>query len=348
LHGGGDPATFARARRIEYVDLNMRSFIVGGAGFIGSHLTDKLVELGPVTIYDNLSVGKREFVAGHLSSGAATLVVKDALDLDGLTEAMAGHDVVFHLAANPEARWGLERTRLDLEQGTIATYNVVEAMRLNKVPTVVFSSSGTVYGDTAEACDEKNLGSLPISLYGASKFAGEALISAYVECFGLHAMIFRFGNVVGPRGTHGAALDFLKKLRDAKTYLEVLGDGRQAKPYLHVTDCAAGLLFGLNHLQKKIAAAPKNAKTSRGQLEIFNLGPADFTSVRRIAELCVAASPYPKAEIRYTGGERGWPGDVPQSRLKPDALATAGFRVQYTSDRAVQMAVEALAKEVFG
>ncbi len=328
----------------------MRSFIVGGAGFIGSHLTDRLVELGPVTIYDNLSVGKLEFVAGHLSSGAANLVSKDALDLPALTAAMAGHDVVFHLAANPEARWGLERTRLDLEQGTIATYNVVEAMRLTGVKQLVFSSSGTVYGDTAEPCGESDLGILPISLYGASKFAGEALISAYVECFGLNAMIFRFGNVVGPRGTHGAALDFLKKLRDAKTYLEVLGDGRQAKPYLHVTDCAAGLCFGLEHLRKTIAAgaATTSSRGSRGHLEVFNLSPADFTSVRRIAELCVAASPYPTAEIRYTGGERGWPGDVPQSRLKPDALAAAGFRVQYSSDQAVQMAVGALTKEVFG
>jgi UDP-glucose 4-epimerase len=327
----------------------MRSFIVGGAGFIGSHLTDKLVEHGPVTIYDNLSVGKREFVARHLSSGAATLITEDALNLEALTQAVAGHDVVFHLAANPEARWGLERTRLDLEQGTIATYNVVEAMRLAGVRQLVFSSSGTVYGDTAEPCGELDLGSLPISLYGASKFAGEALISAYVECFGLNAMIFRFGNVVGPRGTHGAALDFLKKLRDAKTYLEVLGDGRQAKPYLYVTDCVLGLCFGLDHLQKTMAAHPAaTSKGSRGHLKIFNLGPADFTSVRRIAELCVAASPYPAAEIRYTGGERGWPGDVPQSRLQPDALASAGFRVQYSSDDAVQMAVRALVKEVFG
>jgi UDP-glucose 4-epimerase len=327
----------------------MRSFIVGGAGFIGSHLTDKLVERGPVTIYDNLSVGKREFVAGHLSSGAATLVAKDALDLEALTQAMAGHDVVFHLAANPEARWGLERTRLDLEQGTIATYNVVEAMRISGVGQLVFSSSGTVYGDTAEPCGELDLGSLPISLYGASKFAGEALISAYVECFGLSAIIFRFGNVVGPRGTHGAALDFLKKLRDARTYLEVLGDGRQAKPYLHVDDCTDGLCFGLEHL-RKISGADKAArpKGSRGNLQIYNLGPADFTSVRRIAELCVAGSPYPGAEIRYTGGERGWPGDVPQSRLKPEALAAAGFRVRYSSDEAVQMAVRALVKEVFG
>src|SRR6185503_9175748 len=136
----------------------MRSFIVGGAGFIGSHLADKLVEDGPVTLYDNLSVGKTDFVAEHLRSGAATLVHKDALDLAALTEAIAGHDIVFHLAANPETRWGLERTRLDLEQGTIATYNVLEAMRLSGVRNVVFASSGTVYGDIAEPCGELDLG----------------------------------------------------------------------------------------------------------------------------------------------------------------------------------------------
>jgi UDP-glucose 4-epimerase len=317
----------------------MRFFVVGGAGFIGSHLTDRLVDQGDVTLFDNLSIGKREFVSAHLASGAAKLVEGDALDLRTLTEAMAGHDVVFHLAANPEARWGLERTRLDLEQGTIATYNVLEAMRLSGVKSLVFSSSGTVYGDTAEACGELDLGSLPISLYGASKFACEALISAYVECFGLSAWIFRFGNVVGPRGTHGAALDFLKKLRDYRTHLEVLGDGRQAKPYLYVTDCVAGMLYGLAHAGR--GSDPK------ARLSVFNLGPADFTSVRRIAELCVAHSPYPQAEIRYTGGDRGWPGDVPQSRLKPDRLAALGFRVRHTSDEAVAMAVAALVKEVF-
>src|SRR5882672_10760999 len=159
-----DGAALVAARgRIGYV-AKMRAFIVGGAGFIGSHLADKLVEEGPVTLYDNLSIGKRAFVAGHLSSGAATLVQKDALDLPALTEAMAGHDVVFHLAANPEARWGLERTRLDLDQGTIATYNVLEASRLAGVAKIVFASSGTVYGDTPEPCGEADLGRLPVSL----------------------------------------------------------------------------------------------------------------------------------------------------------------------------------------
>ncbi len=313
--------------------MTLRSFIVGGAGFIGSHMVDELAQRGPVTIYDNLSVGKRAFVASHLDEGRATLVEGDTLDLPRLTEAMREHDVVVHLAANPEARWGLERTRLDLEQGTIATYNVLEAMRLTKVPRIIFSSSGTMYGETDQRCAEGDLGNLPISLYGASKMAGEALISAFVECFGIRANIYRFGNVVGPRGTHGAALDFLNKLKVKKTELEVLGDGRQSKPYLFVTDCVAGMLYGFDHAEAK--------------LEIFNLAPPDETSVARIAQLCIEASPYPDAQIRFTGGDRGWPGDVPRSRMDPERFAARGFRVKHSSDEAVGRAVRALAREVF-
>ncbi len=311
----------------------LRSFVVGGAGFIGSHLLDRLVDRGPVTVFDNLSVGKRAFIADHLDAGRAALVEGDALDLEALCSALRDHDVVFHLAANPEARWGLERTRLDLEQGTIATYNVLEAMRRTETQQLVFSSSGTVYGDTPEPRTEEDLG-LPISLYGASKLAGEALISAFGDCFGLQAWIYRFGNVVGARGTHGAALDFLRKLSKSPTELEVLGDGRQAKPYLHVKDCVAGMLFGLDH--------------STGPLSILNLAPPDGSTVTRIAELCVAASPYPDATIRYTGGDRGWPGDVPRSRMVPDRMSALGWSVSRTSDEAVGLAITELAAEVFG
>ncbi len=313
----------------------MRSLVIGGAGFIGSHLLDRLALRGPVTVYDDLSVGRPEFIAPHLASGRATLVKADALDMAALTAAMRDHDVVFHLAANPEARWGLERTRLDLEQGTIALYNALEAARLNAVKRFVFSSSGTVYGDVAEPCGEMDLGHLPISLYGASKLAGEAMISAFAECFGLEGYICRFGNVVGPRGTHGAILDFCKKLQAHPEYLDVLGDGRQAKPYLHVTDCTAGLLFVLDN--------------ARGQRPaVYNLAPPDSTSVKRIAELCVAASPNPSARIEYGAGAQGWPGDVPRSLLKPDKLAALGFKVRHTSDEAVSMAVQEIAREVFG
>ena len=153
-----------------------------------------------------------------------------------------------------------------------------------------------------------DLGNLPISLYGASKFAGEAMLSAFVECFGLEGFICRFGNVVGPRGTHGAILDFCKKLKDHPGHLDVLGDGRQAKPYLHVTDCVAGLLFVLDHAKG-------------GRPNVYNLAPPDTTSVKRIAELCVAASPDPRARIDYGTTTQGWPGDVPRSRIKPDKLA---------------------------
>ena len=320
-----------------------RALVVGGAGFIGSHMVDCLVVRGPVTIYDNLSIGSRAKVADPLASGWATLIEADALDLERLTAAMTGCNLVVHFSANPEARWGLERTRLDLEQGTIVTYNVLEAMRRTGVRRLLFASSGTVYGDTAEVCAEGDLGALPISLYGASKLAGEALVSAFASCFDVRACIFRFGNVVGPRGTHGVALDFLKKLRDSGARaraehtpieLEVLGDGLQAKPYLHVTDCVAGMLFGLDH-----ASAP---------LSVWNLTPPDTTSVARIAELCIAASPHKDALIRYTGGDRGWRGDVPRSRMSPEKLAALGFRVRHTSDGAVRLAIEALAREVFG
>jgi len=313
----------------------VKSFIVGGAGFIGSHLVDQLVGRGPVTIYDNMTVGKREFIAEPLASGRATLIEADALDLPALTEAMKGHDVVFHLAANPEARWGLERTRLDLEQGTIALYNCLEAMRLTGAKKIVFSSSGTVYGNVIKPCAEGDLGSLPISLYGASKFAGEAMIAAFVECFGLEGFICRFGNVVGDRGTHGAILDFCKKLQAHPEYLDVLGDGRQAKPYLHVNDCVAGLLYVLDHA--------KGEKPN-----IYNLAPPDTTSVKRIAELCVAASPYPTARIEYGVTAQGWPGDVPTSVIVPDKLSKLGFKVRHTSDDAVAIAVREVAREVFG
>jgi UDP-glucose 4-epimerase len=315
----------------------VRSFVIGGAGFIGSHLVDRLVERGPVTVYDNLSVGKPDFIRTHLASGAARLVEGDALDLPRLTEMLRGHDVVFHLAANPEARWGLERTRLDLEQGTIATYNALEAARLTGVKKFVFSSSGTVYGNIAEPCAEGDLGSLPISLYGASKFAGEAMLAAFVECFGLEGFICRFGNVVGPRGTHGAILDFCKKLAAHPDHLDVLGNGRQAKPYLHVTDCVAGILFVLEHAARDGAAGPA----------IYNLAPPDSTSVARIAELCVAASPNKAARIEFGTSSQGWPGDVPRSLVKPDKLAKLGFRVRHTSDDAVRLAVAEVAAEVF-
>jgi len=309
----------------------MRSLVVGGAGFIGSHLVDQLVLRGPVTIYDNLSIGCREFVAQHIEAGRVRLVQADCLDLAALCAVMPGHDAVFHLSANPEARWGLDNTRFDLEQGTIATYNVLEAMRRTEVQRIVFSSSGTVYGDVATPVPEDFGPSLPISLYGASKLASEGLLSAFSHCFGLKVWIFRFGNVMGPRGTHGAALDFVKKLERDPTRLEVLGDGEQRKPYLHVSDCVAGILFGFDHADDA--------------LNYFNLGPPDATAVKDIAHIVIEEMGLAGARIEFTGGQRGWPGDVPRSFLQPDKLAALGFRVRYSSDQAVRLAVRDLVRE---
>jgi UDP-glucose 4-epimerase len=310
-----------------------RYFVAGGAGFIGSHLVEALLKRGHVTVFDNLSVGKRAFIEAALVSGRCELVVGELLELDALTAAMHGHSVVFHLAANPEARWGLENPRLDLEQGTIATWNVLEAMRRAGAAHLVFSSSGSVYGRTEAVRAEGDLGSLPISLYGASKLASEAMIAAWVECFGIQAWVLRFGNVVGPRGTHGAALDFMNKLKKDGRKLEVLGDGEQRKPYVHVSDCVDGILFSLDN--------------AREPLNVLNLAPGDATKVSRIAELCVRASPFPGAEIRYTGGAQGWRGDVPRSRLDPGKLLRLGWRTRMTSDEAVARAVGELARQVF-
>lgn len=311
-----------------------RTLVVGGAGFIGSHLVDLLAARAEVTVLDDLSVGREAHLAGALATGRVRLVVGDARDLTAVAAAMEGAAAVVHLSANPEARWALRDPRVDLEQGTIATWTVLEAMRRTGAARLLFASSGTVYGPRDGVCREEDLGELPISLYGASKLAGEAMIAAWVECFSLRASILRFGNVVGPRGTHGVALDLLRKLAASPDELEVLGDGRQSKPYLHVEDCARAIVRVLD-------AGP-------GPLDVFNLAPDGATPVAAIAAACVAASPHPRARLRFTGGEKGWPGDVPRSRMSGARLERdLGLRLARSSDEAVLDAVLALAREVF-
>jgi len=311
----------------------IRAFVTGGAGFIGSHLVDHLVDRGvQVTIYDNLSIGQKRFVQDHIDSGAARLVVADLLDFDSLAQHLRDCEVVFHLAANPEARWGIENTRLDLEQETLVTYNVLEVMRRNSVKQIVFASSGTVYGEVDGPVDEDHGPLFPISLYGAGKLACEALISAFVSTFGLQGWIFRFGNVLGPRGTHGAVMDFITKLKENPRELEILGDGRQRKPYLHVYDCVDGILYGYEH-----ASAPLN---------YFNLGPSDTTQVRKLAEFLITEIGLEGVQLRYTGGERGWPGDVPRSFFKVDKMAGLGWKTRYGSDEAARLAIREMVVEL--
>ena len=308
--------------------------VVGGAGFIGSHLVSRLVERAQVTVIDDLSSGRREFLAPAIASGRCELREGSVFDAELLLGAMRGKIAVFHLSANPEARRGLEQPMLDLEQGTLATHAVLDAMRRMEVKGLVLASSGTVYGLARSACREGDLGALPISLYGASKLASEALVSAYVECFGLSAWIFRLGNVIGPRATHGAAYDFLTRLKQDPQQLTVLGDGQQSKPYLHVADAVDAMLYGFEH-----AADPLN---------VFNVAPPDATTVRSIAELCVACSKNPGATIAYGTAQRGWRGDIPHSRLDASALAALGYSLPRSSDEAVKLGVSELSREIFG
>lgn len=308
--------------------------VVGGAGFIGSHLVERLCERAQVTVIDDLSSGRRELLAPALASGRCELLEGSVFDADLLQRAMRGKIAVFHLSANPDARRGLDNPVLDLEQGTLATHAVLDAMRRTDVKGLVLASSATVYGMARAACREADLGALPISLYGASKLASEALVSAHVECFGVTAWVFRLGNVIGPRATHGAAYDFLTRLARDPEQLTVLGDGGQSKPYVYVTDAVDAMLFGFEH-----AADPLN---------VYNVAPSDATTVRTVAELCVARSRNPSAGIVYTGGQRGWRGDIPHSRLDASALAALGYQLPRDSDAAVTLGVSELAREIFG
>tara|TARA_B000000475_G_scaffold203594_1_gene165861 strand:+ start:238 stop:1182 length:945 start_codon:yes stop_codon:yes gene_type:complete len=310
----------------------MRSLVTGGAGFIGSHLIDRLVERGDdVVVLDNLSSGKEEFLAHH--SDQVTHHHVDITDYESMSPYFKGVDVVFHFAANPDIRLGTQITDTDLKQGTLATYNVVESMRVHGVPTIMFASSSVVYGDNAPMPTPENHGPcMPISLYGASKSAGESLISSWVGTFGLQGYIFRFANIIGDRGTHGVIFDFIHKLKKNPTELEVLGDGRQEKSYMEVGDCVDGILHIMG--------------SQNESLNLFNLGSHDTCSVRRIAEIVVEETGYTDAKIAYTGGSRGWAGDIPRAMLAIDKMNSAGFNVKFNSEEAVRHTARVLIQEI--
>lgn len=308
--------------------------VTGGAGFIGSHLVDALLAdtaVGEVRILDNFSSGRREHLAHHQNDGRLKVHAIELLDLEKTLPHFKGVNAVFHLAANPDARWGIDNTRLDLEQETIVTYNVLESMRRNSVPQIIFSSSGTVYGDVGTTVTHEGLGPcLPVSLYGAGKVASEGLISAFCGTFGTRAVIFRFGNIIGERTTHGAVFDFIRQLAKNSGELKVLGNGFQAKPYVYVRDLVAGLVFG-----KK-----KCAQLEASKFDVFNLAPGGATNVRFIAEELVSQLGFAgRTKIQYGESAQGWPGDVPQSRMDSAKLAKAGFFLPRSSDEAVRHAI---------
>jgi UDP-glucose 4-epimerase len=276
-----------------------RHLVTGGAGFIGSHVVDRLVaEDREVVVYDNLSNTSLRWIQRHLDAGDATFVEGDILDVDTLAPAMAGAEVVVHLASSVDMRRGIEDRVLDLEQGPVGTQRVLEAMRRNGVRELIFSSSSTVFGDPPYVPTDETVGPmLPISLYGAGKLAAEAMISAYSHLDDLRATMFRFGNVVGGRMNHGVIFDFISKLRETPDRLEVLGDGRQAKTYFLVEDCVDGML----------SVHPRLGDGC----EVVNLANEGTVAVDRIAEIVIEEMGCGGAEVVHTGGSRGWPGDVP-------------------------------------
>lgn len=291
----------------------MNVIVTGCAGFIGSTLVDRLLADGHRVVgVDNFSTGQRRFLQAALAHPAFRLIEGDLLDLDGLKKAFAGGEVVYHLAANADVRFGTDHPGRDLEQNTIATFHVLEAMRANGIGRLAFSSTGSVYGE-AQVIPTPEDAPFPIqtSLYGASKAAGEALIAAYCEGFGFRACIFRFVSILGERYTHGHVFDFYRKLRADPTRLEVLGNGRQRKSYLHVQDCVEAMRLAM-------ARAP-------GKVNIYNLGVDGYCEVNdSIGWICEELKVSP--ELVYAGGERGWIGDNPFIFLDTTRIRALGWQ----------------------
>ena len=291
----------------------MKAFVSGGAGFIGSNLVDRLLDVGhEVTVYDNLSTGLLQFLEYARDFDRFRLVEGDLLDEDSLSEAIAGHEFVFHLAANADVRFGTEHPRRDLEQNTIVTNNVLEAMRKNGISKIAFASTGSVYGDATVIPTPENA-PFPIqtSLYAASKLAGEGLIAAYCGGFGFQSWIFRFVSILGERYTHGHVFDFYRKLKQNPSRLEVLGDGKQRKSYLYIQDCIDAMLFAL--------------EKSNESVNVLNLGVDGYCEVNdSIGWICEELGVTPKLE--YSGGDRGWIGDNPFIFLDTSKIRDLGWK----------------------
>lgn len=312
----------------------MRALVTGGAGFIGSHLIDALIASGyEIRVIDNLSSGKLEFISTHIENGDLEFYEGDLTSISDVNKATKGVDCVFHLAANPDIRLGTRVTDTDLKQGTIATYNLLESMRINGVKKIAFASSSVVYGEDAPLPTPESYGPcLPISLYGASKLACEGLITSWAGTFDFQAWIFRFANIIGERGTHGVIFDFIHKLKNDNSRLEVLGNGLQEKSYMEVKECVNAIL----HVYK----------TQNKQINLFNLGSHDTCSVKRIAEIVTEETGYNNAKIEYTGGSRGWAGDIPRARLGIEKMLSTGYAVEYNSEAAVRYTARSLINEI--
>jgi UDP-glucose 4-epimerase len=288
-------------------------FVTGATGFIGSNLVDRLLAAGVSVVgYDNLSTGRREFIAEALRHKAFRLIEGDVLDTASLTSAMAGCDFVFHLAANADVRFGLQHPRRDLEQNTIATFNVLEAMRANSVKHIAFASTGSIYGE-AEVIPTPETAPFPVqtSLYGASKLAGEGMIMAYSEGYKFRSWIFRFVSILGERYSHGHVFDFYKQLLADPTRLAVLGDGTQRKSYLYVHDCIDAMLHAIKHAE--------------GSVNVYNLGTPEYCRVNDSIGWITDHLGL-KPQLNYSGGSQGWVGDNPFIFLDTARIRALGWQ----------------------
>ena len=293
------------------------AFVTGAAGFIGSTLADRLLALGQRVVgYDNMSTGIPEFLADARRDARFSFVEGDVLDATTLTKVMTGADIVFHLAANADVRFGLEHPRRDLEQNTIGTFNVLEAARANGIKAIAFSSTGSVYGETSVVPTPEDA-PFPVqtSLYGASKLAGEGLVAAYCEGFGMRSWIFRFVSILGERYTHGHVFDFYRKLLADPARLEVLGDGKQRKSYLYVQDCVDAMLHAVAQAQDKT--------------NVFNLGTDEYCEVNDSIGWIAGHLKLTPA-LHYSGGDRGWVGDNPFIFLDTSRIRSLGWRPKLT------------------
>jgi UDP-glucose 4-epimerase len=313
----------------------MRNFcVVGGAGFIGGHFVERLLVrpgIERVTVFDNFSSGRRWHLAAVESDPRLTVIEGEVGDLSALCEAVAGHDTVIHLASNPDIAAAATNPAIDFDQGTVLTHHVAEAARRCGVELVLYASGSGIYGDLGELAADENHGPLvPVSTYGASKLAGEALLSSYAYMFGVEARCFRFGNVVGPRQTHGVGFDFVRRMLADPSRLRILGDGRQSKSYVHVDDVISAVLTAAENVQGPFAA--------------FNVATEDYITVTEIAELAMEVLEVPAGStvFEYTGGDRGWKGDVPVVRLNTDRIRSLGWKNERTCREALRDSLAAM------
>ncbi|MGH9922374.1 MAG: NAD-dependent epimerase/dehydratase family protein [Nitrososphaerales archaeon] len=313
----------------------MNYFVIGGAGFIGSHLVDSLLKdkSAKVTIYDNLSSGKYEFVKHHKSNPNFRFIKGDILNIKKLMAVIKNHDFVFHLAANPDIRLGMKKTRLDFEINTIGTLNVLDAMVKFKIKKLAFTSTSTVFGEPSSFPTSEAYGpSLPVSLYGASKLACEGFITAYSTMFGIKSWIFRLANIIGDRSTHGIIFDFMKKIRKNPKELEVLGDGNQSKSYLTVGMLVEAMLHVIDHSDVRDSG-----------ITLLNVSNEDRLSVKRIVEIFLEERKL-APKVVFTGGHGGWKGDVPVMHLSIEKIKEYGWKPRMGSEECMRETIRNLPK----